>query len=218
LFLGCKSVLPADIVFVVDESGSVGQTHFDDTLRAISDTVDNLVIHKDLIHVGMTLFEGHGTSRTMLNLKDGFDKTAVKDVLIKTTYKDGKYTDIADAFNYVCNKMFVTGNGDRSNADNYLVLLTDGKSDINKAVNQAGLCSSNGVKIISVGIGSGVDVNLLTTVAYKPEFYINTDYSELNTTLPQLVTKSIDCSEGINYFVFCLAFYGCKILIHWLCL
>jgi hypothetical protein len=56
------SVLPADIVFVVDESGSVGQIHFDDTIKAISDTVDNLVIHKDLIHVGMTLFEGHGTS------------------------------------------------------------------------------------------------------------------------------------------------------------
>lgn len=190
--------MPADIVFVVDESGSVGQKHFDDTVEAIIDTVNSLVIRDDLINVGMTLFEGHGTSRTILNIKDGYDKTRFKETLSKAVYKNGMYTDIADAFSYTCNQMFVTSQGDRSEAVNYLVLLTDGKSDSTKAVQQAELCSSKGVRIITVGIGSGIDVELLKKVAYKPEYFINTAYSELNTTLPTLVSLSVDCSAGIQ--------------------
>jgi hypothetical protein len=48
--------LPADLIFVIDESGSVGQDHFDDTMTALSKTVDKLAIGEDLIQVGMSLF------------------------------------------------------------------------------------------------------------------------------------------------------------------
>jgi uncharacterized protein with von Willebrand factor type A (vWA) domain len=41
-------------------------------------------------------------------------------------------TDIANALRRACNTMFTSTNGDRPNAQNYLVLLTDGQSDANE--------------------------------------------------------------------------------------
>jgi hypothetical protein len=67
-FIDCKSVLPADIIFVLDESGSVGQDDFRRSLDAISNTVDKLGISDKLIHVGLSMFGGTGTSRTGLDL------------------------------------------------------------------------------------------------------------------------------------------------------
>ena len=32
-------------------------------------------------------------------------------------------------FRYICNVMFTSANGDRTNAPNYIVIFTDGKSD-----------------------------------------------------------------------------------------
>jgi uncharacterized protein with von Willebrand factor type A (vWA) domain len=45
-------------------------------------------------------------------------------------YKKGSTTDIADTLRYVCQDMFTNNKGDRTEAQNYLVLLTDGKSDL----------------------------------------------------------------------------------------
>ncbi|XP_052071180.1 uncharacterized protein LOC127709616 [Mytilus californianus] len=195
---GCKTILPADIVFVVDESGSVGEDNFRDTMDAIADTIDTLVIHEDLIRVGMTLFEGTGTSRTLFDLNSSYNKTEIRSWLLSAVYQKGTTTDIADAFQFACEEMFQMTKGERTNAQNYLVLLTDGKSDRNKAIDKAALCSSKNVRIITVGIGSGIDVDLLNTTAYQPDHFINTEYSELNTTLPELVTKSVDCSKDFS--------------------
>jgi hypothetical protein len=113
--------------------------------------------------------------------------------------------------------MFTNNKGDRTEAQNYLVLLTDGKSDKKKAINQAALCNSRNVRIISVGIGSGIDVDLLTTVAYEPDYYINTEYNVLNTTLPTLVSTAVECSQGKNtalYKLVTTVYESCHFLEH----
>ncbi|XP_076076023.1 uncharacterized protein LOC143046845 [Mytilus galloprovincialis] len=195
---GCQTVTKADIVFVVDESGSVGEDNFRDTMAAIADTIDTLVIREDLIRVGMTLFEGTGTSRTLFDLNSSYNKSEIRSWLSSADYRKGATTDIADAFQFACEEMFLIVKGERRDAENYLVLLTDGKSDRNKAIDKAALCSSKNVRIITVGIGSGIDVDLLNTTAYQPDYFINTEYSELNTTLPELVTKSVYCSKDFS--------------------
>ncbi|CAC5375019.1 unnamed protein product [Mytilus coruscus] len=195
---GCKAIKPADIVFVVDESGSVGEDNFIDTMDAIADTIDTLVIREDLIRVGMTLFEGTGTSRTLFVLNSSYNKSEIRSWLLSADYRKGATTDIADAFQFACEEMFQMTKGERTNAQNYLVLLTDGRSDQNKAIDKAALCSSKNVRIITVGIGSGIDVDLLNTTAYQPDYFINTEYSELNTTLPELVTKSVYCTKDFS--------------------
>ena len=57
--------------------------------------------------------------------------------------------------------MFTSGNGDRSNAPNFIILLTDGESNVraDDTVPRAIDARISGATIITVGIGS--DVNML---------------------------------------------------------
>lgn len=182
---------------MADESGSVTEENFKGTMEAIADTIDTLVIREDLIRVGMTLFEGTGTSRTLFDLNSSFDKSTIRNWLSSVVYRKGLTTDIADAFHYACETAFVKDKGGRNDAINYLVLLTDGKSNRDKAIKKAAFCTSKNVRIITVGIGPGIDVDLLNMTAYQPEYFLTTEYSQLNSTLPDIVTKSVSCSKGI---------------------
>ena len=58
-------------------------------------------------------------------------------------------------------RMFTSGNGDRSNAPNFIILLTDGESNVraDDTVPRAIDARISGATIITVGIGS--DVNML---------------------------------------------------------
>jgi hypothetical protein len=45
--------LPVDIIFTIDESGSVGEENFKQTVDALTNVIDNLVIREDIIRVGV---------------------------------------------------------------------------------------------------------------------------------------------------------------------
>jgi len=186
-------------VFVVDESGSVGDVHFKKTMISLSNTVDKMAISKDLVRVGVTLFAGTGTSRTLLQLDSQYETLAIKKTFTDAIYKKGSHTDIADAFRYACEEMFVSSKGDRLDAQNYLVLLTDGKSNYgsNPVKEAAATCKNAGVRIVTVGIGSGIDEPILKEVAYSlPNYYLHTVYDDLHKTLPQRNIEVMDCSSG----------------------
>jgi hypothetical protein len=199
LFSDCKTVTPVDVVFVVDESGSVGDVHFKKTMISLSNTVDKMAISKELVRVGVTLFAGTGTSRTLLQLDSQYETSAIKKTFTDAIYKKGSHTDIADAFHYACQEMFVSSKGDRADSQNYLVLLTDGKSNYGSdpVKVQAEACKNAGVRIVTVGIGSGIDEQLLKDVAYSlPNYYLHTVYDDLHKTLPQRNIEVMDCSSG----------------------
>jgi hypothetical protein len=53
------------------------------------------VIREDIIRVGVTLFEGTGTSRIIFDLNHSFDKSTIRQLLSDIVYKKGSTTDIA---------------------------------------------------------------------------------------------------------------------------
>ena len=86
-------------------------------------------------------------------------------------------------------------------AQNYLVLLTDGKSNYgsNPVKEAAATCKNAGVRIVTVGIGSGIDEPILKEVAYSlPNYYLHTVYDDLHKTLPQRNIEVMDCSSVWN--------------------
>ena len=198
---GCRSVLPADVVFVVDESGSVGTGNFDRTRHSIIDTIRHLQVRNDFIRIGVMTFDD--SSRTVFNLNayPGNENTMERKVS-SMPYSAGS-TDIANALRRACNTMFTSTNGDRPNAQNYLVLLTDGQSDANAAQTAATACKASGTRIISVGIGDSIDESMLRNVAYNTNYYIRTNYSDIATFLPTLVTTAVNCG-GLGKEFVCL--------------
>ncbi|CAG2225442.1 unnamed protein product [Mytilus edulis] len=173
---GCQSVTssPADVIFVVDESGSVGSDNFAKTRASIVDTIRHLDIRNDFIRIGVMTFDDN--SRTVFNLNNyPGDPNSMVNRVMSMPYSSGG-TDIADALSHACSNMFTSFNGDRSNATNYLVLLTDGQS---RAQQEAGRCKAGGTKIISVGIGDSIDEQVLRNLAYNYDYYLSTNYSDI---------------------------------------
>lgn len=199
-FSECSSVTPADVIFVIDESGSVEQTHFTDTINALSTTVDNLAIGENDIRVGFVLFHANLSSRSISYLNTSFDKNVIKSALSSASYAAGNDTDIASALDFTCQTMFVPNKGERSSAQNYLVLLSDGITDATQAKTSGITCRSEGITIITVGIGGTSNGHLvlkdLADYYTYPDHYLNTTYAELGTTLPVLVTSVVNCSSS----------------------
>lgn len=191
--------MPADVIFVTDESGSVGLDHFKDSMKALANSVGKLAIGENYVHVGVSLFAGTGTSRILLDLNSEYDSQTVKEVLQNAVYEKGSHTEIGDALSFVCDTMFTEDKGDRPDAQNYLILLTDGKSNSgpNPVRTAATACKNKGINIATVGIGPNTDEDILKEIAFSlPNYYLSTDYEKLPLTLPELVVQTMDCSTG----------------------
>ena len=168
---------------MVDESGSVGHDDFRVTMEYLANAVNRLPIRYDLLRIGLALFSG--STRKSFKLDDHFTKEHVTDAILKTYFGSGG-TNIDGALGYTCDDMFQLTTGDRPYAQNILVLITDGQSS---SANKPGLqkCKSKNVTIIGIGIGSSVDEQQLRSLVSKPEYYFDTTYDNLDTTLPKLI-------------------------------
>ncbi|VDI63865.1 Hypothetical predicted protein [Mytilus galloprovincialis] len=189
VLLGC--VEKADIVFLIDASGSVRPANFKKELEFASEMVGNLTIGSDYVHIGVVTFD----SQAYLRLKIGqYNETAtIQDAIMKIPYTSrGTSTDVA--LQFVLTKVFVPQAGDRPNAKDVLVVLTDGISG-NRAntAKQAYFFKEKHIQVISVGIGGNTNKDELTDMASVPEYVFNVqDFSKLATL--QATIKALACN------------------------
>ncbi|CAC5409551.1 unnamed protein product [Mytilus coruscus] len=203
-------VNPSDIIFVVDESGSVGDDNFRVTMEYLANAVDRLPVRHDLIRIGLAVFSG--STRYIFNLDDGSTKEIITDAILKTYYGSGGKTDIDGALGDACEDMFQRKNGNRPQTatQHILVLMTDGQSSKS---DKPGLskCNSKNVTIIGIGIGSNIDEDQLRSLVSKPEYYFDTTYDYLDTTLPKLLKTVTDfCSPGCKNGGTCIGRGQCQ--------
>nr|KAG5701828.1 hypothetical protein BaRGS_019039 [Batillaria attramentaria] len=130
---GCASEI--DLVFVLDESGSVGAANFE------------------------------------------MVKTFVQDV-------------ITEALELLVSDVFTEANGDRPDVPNVAVIITDGNSGTD-VTGPAQNARDAGIKLLAVGVGSGIDTSELNLIASDPDsenvFQVD-DFVVLNDTLKNLWT------------------------------
>lgn len=195
---GC--VEKADIVFLIDASGSVRPANFKKELEFASEMVGNLTIGSDYVHIGVVTFD----SQAYLRLKIGqYNETAtIQDAIMKIPYTSrGTSTDVA--LQFVLTKVFVPQAGDRPNAKDVLVVLTDGISgNPANTAKQAYFFKEKHIQVISVGIGGNTNKDELTDMASVPEYVFNVqDFSKLATL--QATIKALACNtDGNINFIF----------------
>ena len=164
-FLECSQA-KADLVFVLDASGSVTSNNFD----LMKDFVKNFLSDADIdggnVRVGMIVFS---TEADVIFILDEYDtKADIYDAIDAISYREGK-TNTALALRYLREEMFAVDNGDRLNVDNIAIVITDGYSTINKekTIFEAEIAHSEGIHIYSIGIGLS-DLRELDGIASKP--------------------------------------------------
>ena len=114
-----------DVVFVLDESGSIGQSDFDLMKSFLSQLVSRLDIDSGQTRVGLVTFaSGVGT---YFNLNAHSTVAAVQTAIASLGYSGGA-TDTDAALAHVRNTMLTSAAGDRPDVPNVVVVLTDGHS------------------------------------------------------------------------------------------
>ena len=120
------SACPVDVVFVVDESGSIGTDDFDLMKRFLYELIGYLDVDSGNTRVGLVTYSDSVTESFYLN--DYSTITLVQSAVLSLGYSGGS-TDTAGALEYVRTTMLTSATGDRSNVPNVVAVLTDGNSN-----------------------------------------------------------------------------------------
>jgi len=118
---------PVDVVFVVDESGSVGSENFTTLKSFLSQIISRLNIDNGNARVGLVTF---ATSvGTVFNLTDHSSVASLQSAISSLSYTGGDTTNTATALDYVRTRMLTEAAGDRDNVHNIVIVITDGRAN-----------------------------------------------------------------------------------------
>ena len=129
---------PFDVIFVVDESRSVGNVNYGLLKSFLSDLVGKLDIDSGNTRVGLVPYSTIVDTREAFNLNAHSSLTSVQSAISSLTW-GGRFgfSFTNRALAYVRTTMLTSAVGDRSDEPNVVILLTDGAST-NTAGTQVG--------------------------------------------------------------------------------
>ena len=125
-FTACKKAL--DVGLIIDGSGSVGSANFKKALDFLEDLVGHLAISPQGTHVGAIVY--HTKALLQFNLaKSEYHNLSKLQAAIRALKYTGGGTRTDLALEAAANRIFSAAGGDRQDAANVLVVLTDGKTN-----------------------------------------------------------------------------------------
>ncbi|XP_045156317.2 collagen alpha-6(VI) chain-like [Mercenaria mercenaria] len=186
----CKNKV-ADIVFLLDTSTSIWEEDFDKQIVFVEHIVNHLPIGENHVRVAVATFGSDVV--THFHLDDFFDKNNLLDAIGSIQHREGR-TDTGSAIKHARTLMFAEKHGGRKNIEKIIVVITDGFSiDPFDTANEASICRSLGMKLISVGVGHGTDEFELKHIASEHEgkkmVFTVDDFVSLNT-IEDVITKT----------------------------
>ncbi|KAL8563135.1 hypothetical protein ACOMHN_022064 [Nucella lapillus] len=162
---GCKG--QADIIFVLDSSGSVGTTNFKRMLSFVKGMAGRFQLGPKDVRIGVTTFSN--SFRSHILLRSYSNHASFNRAVSRIPYSGGG-TKTAEALNSLRRYIFSSGAGHRSGVPKLAVVVTDGKSNDRVATVRAALFARRaGIHMIAVGIGKGVSLTELRAIASDPD-------------------------------------------------
>ncbi|CAB1413700.1 unnamed protein product [Pleuronectes platessa] len=182
----CRTVVQADIVFLVDTSWSVGQTGFSSVKGFISTVVSSFrdsVVGAEGVRFGVTVFGDVPRMRIALT-----DYSSLEEVLraIRDLPYDGGSRRMGSALQYLVDPVFSPAIS-RDHAPKIAVLITNGPSeDLVDAT--ARVAADNGISLFAVGVWGADESELRRIVAqpHEEHLLLAADYSLLEPVLLKL--------------------------------
>lgn len=193
-FLLTRDFFLADVVFIIDTSGSLNQTDLEYSIDFLYDVTEFLTIGPSDIKISIVTFSTVSIVQHNFNsLSNKSDVlTALQNLKSITTAGATKtYEALNDA-----NSLFTSASsGRRTGVNQTVVVLTDGKSDnlLNTNISAQAL-QSKGIEVFCVGVGSEVvdDKTELYAIASDPDSYYQHDiesFIHLCNVVPTLAVK-----------------------------
>jgi len=149
----CNDLLDCsiDLVFILDRSGSISPENWKLVLDFVKSIFNVLHVSPTAANVGMVVFSTNAENKFYLNTH-ATNTDLIK--AIKALPKDRGITNTAEALQFTRDDQFTALNGDRPDAKNMVVLITDGMSNRQRenTVPNAQLLHADGVTVIPIGV------------------------------------------------------------------
>jgi len=174
---------PANIIFLVDGSGSITATDFSTMKNFLLTIIQSFEIGTSSAEIGVIQFSDYPVTAVSLSANEN---DIVASIQSMSQIAGG--TDLGSAINSAASMLT---NAYRSEIPNLLVILTDGSSS-DDPIGPATTAKADGVEIFCVGIGSA-DVATLQQVASPPvdtHFFNPSNFNDLQNQLNGLVNST----------------------------
>jgi Mg-chelatase subunit ChlD len=221
LTTSCESP-KADIVFVLDGSGSIGSTNFDNVKTFVNAVVRSFDIGAQKVRVG--LIEFSNTAAVQFNLTKYYTTAGIMSAVNSTAYQGGSTNSAAGIKSM--QTMFEQEGRQNEGVPLIGIFMTDGHSNDAKATKDAAQqlhVHMPDVTVFSVGVGSNVDVNELDVIASDPDclhVYELSSFSDIVAFTDQImeqscrVPASISSGTEISGTIKYQQYYYFKITVH----
>ena len=139
-----------DLIFVLDTSGSIGDNNFRRMKNFVRILVGNLEINTGIVRVGVLVYGD--TPNIAFNLNDFRDGEDAAKAILDIEFSRGT-TDTAAALALVRTEMLRADRGNRVDAPDVVIVVTDGDSnDIERTLTEARLLKEAGVTSLALGV------------------------------------------------------------------
>ncbi|KAK5921640.1 hypothetical protein CgunFtcFv8_018989 [Champsocephalus gunnari] len=190
----CKGATVADIVFIVDESGSIGNENFRLMRNFLHLVVSSLDVSPKRVRVGIVTYNDVSTPQVFLNSFDNKDELLE---YINILPYNGGGTNTGEALNFTRENVFIKEKGCRkeNGVQQVAVVITDGKSQ--DEVSEAAITlRRTGVTIYALGIKDAIESELLEMASHPPDQHVFTrtsftELTHLKQTLQRILCKNI---------------------------
>merc|ERR1719419_1281879 len=159
----CVVSKPLDLAFVVDGSGSIQQNGFDLSREFVSEVLDRFTVSSSDTRIGIVQFSS--SAQTEVTFSEGESAAFVHNALDSMNWMNSG-TQTSNGIQHTKDNLFINA---RPDATKVMIVLTDGASGDNSQVG-ANLARAEGITMMSVGVGSGIQLSELQSIADKPEY------------------------------------------------
>ncbi|XP_052689380.1 collagen alpha-1(XII) chain-like isoform X1 [Crassostrea angulata] len=191
------SLIEADVVFLLDASGSVGSANFFQQLNLVKTFVENSNIGPSNVQVSVVTFSTR--VQEVFNLSRYQSKEALLSSMNTIKYSTGS-THTSEAILYAVQHSFTHAAGDRPLVPNFLFVVTDGHSTFpSHTTGAANLAHQAGIITFIIGIGSSVSRQELQDIATSPQHVFQVpDFNVLSKLHSELTTKICEVPKAIS--------------------
>lgn len=171
----------ADVVFIIDESGSIGSANFRLMRSFLHSLVSGLHVASNRVRVGIVMYNVEPMAQVYLNTFK--DKSELLDFIKILPYHGGG-TNTGAALNFTLQEVFIRERGSRKElgVQQVAVVITDGKSQDDVSSPAANLRRA-GVTVYAVGVKDADKAQLDQIASYptNKHTFIVDSFSKLKT-------------------------------------
>ncbi|XP_067433186.1 collagen alpha-1(XII) chain-like [Thunnus thynnus] len=195
----CESTAKADIVLLVDDSGSISSNDYKNIKSFLTQTVSNFDIGPDKVQIGLVQYSSNPKTKWQLNTHQ--TKQSLLKAIAKLHQRGGG-TNTGKALKHILHNNFKPNVGMRADSHKIAIVITDGKSSDDVFLASQHLKDA-GIEIYAIGVMNAEKNELKAIASYPVEnhVYMLSDFSSLLNIIDDFTSNlcnSINGSLGLQ--------------------